>query len=119
MVVNDKGKTSSEMELPGGGPQGTIIALILFLVLINDLGFADQKNNVGEIITKVKRTKIEGNIHLKYVDDFSLAETINLKKQLVKDPSSSCQVLPSRNSQVFSQLLETRRYAETNLMKLN
>ena len=39
IVVNFKGELSSEMAVPVGGPQGTIIALLLFLVLINDFSF--------------------------------------------------------------------------------
>ena len=35
-------------ELPGGGPQGTLLGLLLFLVLINDVGFSNQENNIGE-----------------------------------------------------------------------
>ena len=128
MKVNFHGKSSSEKCLPGGGPQGTIIALILFLVLINDLGFSGQLNNAGEVITKITKTYVEGKIHLKYVDDFSLAETINLKKQLIVDPSRqkpesfhnrTGHALPSINSHIYYQLLQTKQYAEDNLMKLN
>ena len=88
MIVRYCGKFSFAKSLPGGGPQGTIIALFLFLVLINELGFSDQENNAGDTVTTIKRTNIEREIHLKYVDDFSLAESINLKRQLVLDQSS-------------------------------
>jgi hypothetical protein len=39
MVVRYKGEKSSVKSLPGGGPQGTLLGLFLFLVLINDTGF--------------------------------------------------------------------------------
>ena len=48
MLVRYKGKRSSVKSLPGGGPQGTLLGLFLFLVLINDTGFKGQLNNVGE-----------------------------------------------------------------------
>ena len=47
MIVKYKGEQSSTKSLPGGGPQGTLLALLLFLVLINDFGFVDQQNNIG------------------------------------------------------------------------
>ena len=51
MVVKHKGGCSSIKSLPGGGPQGTILALLLFIVMINDMGFEGQENNAGEIVT--------------------------------------------------------------------
>ena len=48
MIVSYNGISSSEKSLPGYGPQGTGIALILFLVLINELGFNGQLNNAGK-----------------------------------------------------------------------
>ena len=48
MIVRYKGKQSSIKSLPGGGPQGTLLGLFLFLVLINDAGFSGQLNNAGE-----------------------------------------------------------------------
>ena len=59
MVVKLDGKCSTQKYLPCGGPRGTILALILFLVLINDQGFDDQTNDVGKVITSTKRTSID------------------------------------------------------------
>ena len=85
MKVKYKGKYSSLFSLPGGGPQGTLLGLFLFLVLINDLGYEDQMNNAGELITK-KKVKELNLIHLKYVDDLSLAESIDMTNQLYQVP---------------------------------
>ena len=82
MIVRYNGKKSSSKSLPGGGPQGTLLGLLLFLVLINDLGFDNQKNNTGELITRRNNLKAANVLHLKYVDDKTLAESINLKKNL-------------------------------------
>ena len=51
MVVRYKGAKSSEKYLPWGGPHGTLLGFLLFLVLINDAGFDNQINNAGEIIS--------------------------------------------------------------------
>ena len=77
MRVKFKGKLSDFHSLPGGGPQGTQLGLFLFLVLVNNVSFSGQVNNAGELITCKKRIKDVNNIHLKYVDDLTLAEKIN------------------------------------------
>ena len=76
LIVRHKGKQSSVKSLPGGGPQGTLLGLLLFLVLINDAGFTGQLNNAGELITSRRNMKQANEIHLKYVDDMTLAEII-------------------------------------------
>ena len=88
MVVRYNGEKSSVKELPGGGPQGTLMGLLLFLVLINDAGFEGQLNNAGELIRSKRNMKNVNQIHLKYVDDLTLAEPINLAKQLDSVPAS-------------------------------
>ena len=130
MLVNYKGKQSTIKSLPGGGPQGTLLALLLFIVLINDVGFEGQNNNAGEIITSKRNMKIANEIHLKYVDDLTLAEAINLPEQLVSVPVSqrplpdsyharTGHALPMGNSKVVKQLMKTKEYADQNYMKLN
>ena len=83
MVVRYKGKLSGIKNLPGGGPQGTLLGLLLVIVLINDVGFGNQHNNIGEILTSKRNMHQANQIHLKYVDDLTLAEAINLPSQLV------------------------------------
>ena len=64
MVVRHKGKQSHVKSLPGGGPQGTLLGLLLFIILINDVGFEGQTNNSGEIITSRKNLKAVNEIHM-------------------------------------------------------
>ena len=71
MVVRYKGKSSSIKSLPGGGPQGTLLGLLLFLVLINDIGFETENVSIGELITSEKNMKTLNELHLKYVDDLN------------------------------------------------
>ena len=128
MQVFYKGGHSSIKNLPGGGPQGTLLALLLFIVLINDLGFEGQVNNAGEIATSQRDLREANKIHLKYVDDFSLAEAIKMTDQLESAPdrqlpdsyhSRTGHYLPLENSEVFKQLQKTESYAVENEMKVN
>ena len=128
MVVRYKGKLSGTKYLPGGGPQGTLLGLLLFIVLINDVGFGDQHNNIGEILTSKRNMQQANLIHLKYVDDLTLAEAIDLPNQLEVAPSRQqpdCfhartgHYLPERNSAVCKQLVRTAEYAVKNDMLIN
>ena len=130
MVVRYKGKQSTSKSLPGGGPQGTLHGLLLFLVLINDAGFEGLKNNTGELITSKNNIKAANVIHLKYVDDLTMAESINMKEKLVSLPESvrplpdnfhakTGHILPLQDSQVYKQLMKTQKYSEENSMVIN
>ena len=88
MIIWYKGALSCPVSLPDGGPQGTLLRLLLFIVLIDDLGFGDQHENIpGEVITCKKILKEINKILLKYEDDFLIAESINLSNQLVIVPT--------------------------------
>ena len=129
MVVRYKGETSSVKRLPGGGPQGALLGLLLFLVLVNDVGFDNQSNQNGEVITCKRRVKEYNELHLKYVDDLTLAEAISMKPQLTQLPDTRPQpdtyhertghLLKPEQSRVYKNLLKTEQYAKDNLMKIN
>ena len=131
MLVKYKGKESTVKHLPGGGPQGTLLGLLLFLVLINDGGFEGQENNTEERITSKRNMRVANGIHLKYVDDLTLAEAINLPKNVVSlgdNESPQHDMLHARtghvltldvdNSKVHKQLVKTLEYAKANAMKI-
>ena len=130
MRVKYKGKWSDSYLLPGGGPQGALLGLFLFLVLVNDVGFEGQSNNAGELITSKKRVKDINTIHLKYVDDLALAEKINMETQITTSPiedrpqpdpfrARTGHKLIAQESKVLKQLMETKLYADQNKMKIN
>ena len=88
MIVRHNGCNSSRQSLPGGGPQGTRLGLFIFLILINAAGFSHLEKHMGVKMTgnMNKRTPIP-HIHMKYIDDLSLAESVNLKEALMVNPN--------------------------------
>ena len=131
LVVTYKGEKSGVKEMPGGGPQGTSLGMFLFLVLINDAGFQNESESIGEKITKAinKRTELETK-HWKYVDDLTVAEAINLKRTLINDDEERLvkpltyhnrtnQVLQNERSKVQKQLNDLDEYAQENEMRVN
>ena len=130
MILRYKGASSSKKMLPGGGPQGTLLGLFLFLILINDVGFKDQMNDLGEISTCKRKLREVNELHLKYVDDLALAEAVDLKSQLTEvavtdrpQPDTfharTGHELRPENSRVYLQLQRTEEYAKVNKMKIN
>ena len=128
MVVRHQGATSSPRALPGGGPQGTLLGLLLFIVLINEVGYNDQLNNTGEMITCRKNLKEANRIHLKFVDDLTIAESIPLKESLKPNLNRAlpdnyhCRtghtLIPEKSS-VYNELEKIQEYAKSNDMKIN
>ena len=89
LFVKYKGTESEAKNMPGWWPQGTILGLFLFLVLINDAGFPEQNREIGVKITKAfnKRKEIDTK-HWKYIDYLNIAEAVDLKKQLIVDENT-------------------------------
>ena len=50
MLVRYKGAVSEPRQPPGGGPKSTLLGLLLFIVLINDVGFTDQTMILGKLL---------------------------------------------------------------------
>ena len=61
LKVKYKGVISETKNMPGGGLQGTIPGLFLFLVMINHTGFPKENREMGVRITRDvnKRKEIE------------------------------------------------------------
>ena len=117
--------------MPGGGPQGTRLGLFLFLILINAACSGILEKHIGEKITeKMNKRKPLTNIHLKYIDDLSLAQAINLKECLINNPdpnpprplsyhNHTNHLLPTDSYQLQDQLHQLVRYSEENQMVIS
>jgi hypothetical protein len=129
LILRYKNKKSKAKKLPGGGLQGTLLGLFLFLILINKAGFQQNVKNIGEVITgpASKRKPMETG-HMKYVDDLTLLEAMNLKEVLITNPEPvrpfnyherTNHILPSQNLKIHNQLEELEQYTTQNEMKIN
>ena len=83
MLVRYK-EAASEAK-PGGGPQGTLLGLLLFLILINYCGEQDF-SDIGSQITQPKRLFTPSTFHAKFVDDMTVAEAFNIKESVISNP---------------------------------
>ena len=85
LLLKYKGTFSKLKNMPGGGPAGTILGMLLYIVMINPINFT-QKFTWGDQITQKLSTRMPiQNLHMKYFDDISLLEAINLKNCLKID----------------------------------
>ena len=131
IILNFQGYTAKSRKLTGGGPQGTIIGMFLFIVVINLIGFGNQRIHIGKTITKpLNSRKPLETIHLKFIDDFSVAESLNLKEKLVHKKDNSLSrpleyhnrtehVLPESESKVQGLLNAIVEYTTNHKMKIN
>ena len=120
---------SKSKMLPGGGPQGTILGLFLFLILINKAGFKNNARNLGEIVTtSLNKRKPMMTGHMKYVDDLSLLEAMDLKKVLISNTEPvrplnyherTNHILTNQMTKTQVQIDELKQYTIDNEMKIN
>ena len=105
--------------------------MFLFIVLINLVGFGNQNKQVGITITKpLQKRKPMEKIHLKYIDDLTVAQSLSLKKQLIQNSDTDKErpldfhnrtehILPKSENRIQDMLEEVVDYAEAHKMKVN
>ena len=103
----------------------------LNLILINAAGYNSLEKNMGEKITenKKKRKPIPYS-HMKYVDDMSILQSLNLKEMLLPNPvcdpprplayhDRTNHVLPTQSIALQDQLDKLETYCQENEMIIN
>ena len=136
MIVRYKGAKSAPHPLPSGGPQGDILTIILFLVLVSDCGLDPPPplppnavpGDVSAFVGKIPPIESKSEIRLKFFDDLSLGEVIRLKTDLVQMEDRTgpktyhernyVELLPA-NSKLQTRLWDLETYVKTNDMKIN
>ena len=124
MVLTYNGEQSQPKDLPGGGPQGAFLGGLIFIIKYNG---AFLRPPIPPLMPgPVSESKAE---KVKYIDDGTVAVSINLKKCLTNDPVSRPRplnfhertehILPPENNLLKYYLDDTKEFTTTNLMKIN
>ena len=131
LIVRQKGKQSQRKWLPGGSAQGSRLGLFLFLILINAAGYEQLEKNLGKKITEKKSKRhIIPKLHLKFVDDVSLAEAFNIKESVIPNPNPNpprplayhdrtLHTVPAHLMPLQGALHSMVQYCKENSMKIN
>ena len=106
MFMRFKGASSSKRELPGSSPQGTFLAIILFITIFNG---AALRPRIPKPLC----------LNFKYVDDLILLHSINLKSSLMDDPVRNCRTLIPDGNKLQDELNELMEFVRGNLLKIN
>ena len=118
------GETSTPKELPGGGPQGAYLGGIIFIVKYNGAFLRPPiPRHITGPVLKSKSMKV------KYIDDGTVATSVDLKKCLIEDPINrerplnfherTQHILPVNRSSLQKQLQIVEDFTDKNLMKIN
>ena len=140
MCVRYKGAESSEQAIPGGGPQGGLLTVILFNLQVNlagmpcpnytllPLGIPGPELDPALLGPRPPCHDTQKTMKKKYVDDLSMLEALDLKSSLVPCPTiigplnlheqpGLC--LPPDQSILQHQLKDLLEFTINNKMKIN
>ena len=124
MILSYKGFQSNMKLLPGGGPQGALLGGIIFMLKYNGAFLRPPipRNIMGPILYSKAKS-------VKYVDDGTVAVSINLKKTLNIEPSDQPRPLTFRertghslsheNNLLQFYLADLEDFSNKNKMKVN
>ena len=124
MYLSYNGAQSSMKMLPGGGPQGAYLGGLIFIIKYN-----------GAFLRPPIPRGMKGPVHksksekVKFVDDGTVAVTVNLKTCLVPDPvdrprprnfhERTGHILPEENNLLQMYINDTEQFVSENMMVIN
>ena len=130
LLVHNQG-TSELKNMPGGGPAGTTLGLIMFVLLINDTANPGQKVRWGKLLTSpLTGRKPVTLTHGKLIDDTTIGEAIPLDAltklededkwiRPLRQRESRPLIVPKGLDRTKVALEEVITYAKNNFMKIN
>ena len=131
MVMSFNDGISNVKNMPGGGPAGTTLGLIMFVVLINGTANPGEKIEWGKVLSSpVLSRKPIAMTHGKMIDDASILESVPMQDVLIKVPDNSFTrpvirrerlnyILPDHHNKTQAELEKVSNYADKNFMQIN
>ena len=140
MCIRYHGAVSSDRSMPGGGPQGTLLIVLLFILQVNHAGdpctvpatllagVHGPEPNPDEVVDPKPCQTYGTTENKKYVDDLTLLEVVKLKGLLIPKESfigplnfherHNLQLLPE-NTILQHKLQDLLCFTDANEMKIN
>ena len=140
MCIRYHGAVSSDRSMPGGGPQGTLLIVLLFILQVNHAGnpctvpatlppgVSGPEPNPDEVAEPKPCQTLGTTENKKYVDDLTLLEIVKLKGLLITKDSFIGPLnfherhnlqLPSEKTILQHKLQDLLCFTEENEMKIN
>ena len=117
--------------MPGGGPAGTTLGLLMFIVLINNTADPGDKQAWGQLLTASLKGRTPVQLtHAKLMDDTTLGESIDLDKSLIRPNEAFWDrpvpyrsryylTLPDHANLTNTELSKMADYADRIFMEIN
>ena len=126
MILTYNGEKSAQKWLPGGGPQGAYLGGLIFIIKYN--GALLRPLIPRHIEDQAPKSKSK-SIAVKFVDDGTVAVSVNLKTSIVPDPvvrprphnyhERTGHVLPDEQNLLQDYIREAEQFATNNKMVIN
>jgi hypothetical protein len=124
MYITYNGEQSSQKMLPGGGPQGAYLGGVIFIIKYNGAFLRPPiPRGIQGPVMKSKSEKV------KFVDDGTVAVSVDLKACLVPDPvlrvrplnyhERTGHILPEENNLLQYFISDTEQFVSDNKMVIN
>ena len=133
MIVRFRGCSSLHNDLPGGMPQGTLLGVILYILYINPIAFPSEITlEISDIVheywktlnnfpsTTTSSASLPPSVQsVKFMDDATIQEAVNLTTSLIPSDTGSTKVLPKENALLQTQLNLLKQISDAREMTLN
>ena len=139
LCIRYHGAVSGDRAMPGGGPQGTLLIVLLFILQVNlagapcappptlPAGVAGPEPNPVTITQPEACHDTLSTENKKFVDDLTMLEHVNLSKLVPKDPfigplnfhERHGLYLPANETILQHKLKDLLDFTRTNQMKIN
>ena len=133
MILGFRGCSSATKDMPGCTPQGTLLAVILYILHISHVGFpAEVTNKVSDVVHKywdilenIQSTvqnddeKLPDSLQsIKFMDDATIQESIDLEAELVNDSIDNL-ILPKEHTEIQNQIDIIKKLSDEREMSMN